>query len=149
MNRIKYILASLVLILSSCSNSTENSELHNKAEQTYEEAIQIHDDIMPKMGKIEKIKVDLKEYKADNQEDTAQVNALIIQLDEASQLMRMWMHSLKVYPQEIEEDAMKGHHHNSKADTSYQIHLKQKEEIITIQASINNSIEEADLFLKH
>lgn len=148
MKIIHYILAGLALMLSGCSNSTDNSEVRSRSEKTYEEAIQIHDDIMPKMGKIEKLKVDLKEYEVLNQEDSVQINALIIKLEDASLSMRMWMHTLKVYPQETAEEAIKGHHHNAKADTSYQIHAKQKEEIMAVQGKINSVINDAELFLK-
>lgn len=149
--KILNILQVLVcLSVLSCTNPSENSQELSEAEKTYEEAIKIHDQVMPKMDKIESLKLHLKELKGSHPEDSIQIDNQIKKLDNAFDAMMMWMHELKIYPQQTTEASHDGHHmHNLKADTTYQQHVKQKEEIITIQQSIHNAIQEAEVLLKN
>ncbi len=149
MKLVNKVIIVLSLLIVSCNNIKENSLEKSKAEETFEEAIRIHDEVMPKMGKLESLKAELKELKVLKQADSMQIEEQLVKLDEASLAMRMWMHQLKIFPKTNGVGESNGHAgHNSKADTSYQLHLDQKEDIISIQAAINNSIEEAESFLQ-
>ena len=140
------ILVLIYLVMVSCTSSPENS---SAAEKTFEEAIRIHDEVMPKMDKIESLKLKLKEMKNSHPEDSTQIDSQIKKLDNASEAMMMWMHELKIYPQQSAEASDDGHQmHNPQADTTYQVHVKQKEQIIIVQQSINTAIQQAEAILE-
>ncbi|WP_188462491.1 hypothetical protein [Marivirga lumbricoides] len=141
-----YILSLICLVMVSCTSSSENI---SAAEKTFEEAIKIHDEVMPKMDKIESLKLKLKEFEKSHPEDSTQIDSQIKKLDNVSEAMMMWMHELKIYPQQSDEASHDGHHmHNSQADTTYQVHIQQKAEIIIVQQLIYGAIQEAEEFMK-
>ncbi|MCA1762410.1 MAG: hypothetical protein LC664_05390 [Flavobacteriales bacterium] len=127
-------------------SETNTSTDISKAERIYNEAIEIHDEIMPKMGKLGSLQKDLEDLKAVHPEDSVKINEHISKLENASESMMLWMRELKQYPQGGQQQGRDKH--SSKADTSYALHAKQKSEIETVQDDMNMAIEEAKVLLE-
>ncbi|MBL6447594.1 hypothetical protein JMN32_14850 [Fulvivirga sp. 29W222] len=150
MKTVKYMsLAFVILGLLSCNNTEtkkDNAEdkTITKAEETYNEAIKVHDEIMPWMDRIQQIKDELQHLKDSIPQDSVQIDLHIQKLEDADKAMMAWMHGLKQYP----KDHSPNHHdhgeHNSKMDTTLEIHMSQKKQIIEVKQMMQDAMKEAE-----
>lgn len=75
----------------------KKTEVLSPSEALYKEVIRIHDDVMPKMSEIHRLKKKLRtKMKTDSTADHSTVLAALKQLDDADDGMMDWMAELKV-----------------------------------------------------
>lgn len=148
--KIGLILLTAIAVVS-CGDveksETNKSDNISKAERTYSDAIEIHDEIMPKMGKLGSLQNDLKELKTAHPEDSVKINEHISKLGKASEAMMIWMRELKQYPKGVGQQQGRDTQ-SAKTDTSYELHAKQKSEIETVRDNMTEAIEEATALLE-
>jgi hypothetical protein len=94
----------LLLIITACEQS--NQEL-------YDEVMEIHDEVMPKMDDLYKAKTALtkrlKENPDLNESDKKEIHAKIAQIDSASEGMMVWMRQFDPLPDSLGEDKAKAY----------------------------------------
>jgi hypothetical protein len=142
------LLPILVLsLLMSCSKSGDHSSMNHEADQAQEEGpnqtlynqlMDVHDEVMPRMDDIMKLKRTLQEQIANSPdmltERKQELEHVILNLDSASNQMMSWMHRI--------------HEFNPLADSVDQEKARdylesEMEEIKKVKELINESIEKA------
>ena len=108
----KLLLA--VLLLAACGKPSEHSdhddssEGDNPNEALYNQVMDVHDEVMPKMEDIYKLKKDLQEQIATTPdmvvERKRQLEAIISNLDSANNAMMDWMHKFSPLPDSIDQE---------------------------------------------
>jgi len=137
MKKILLILATLVFI-AACK---EEKKVSSTAEQM-KLVMKIHDDVMPKMGKISTLTNDLQK-KIDAKKSSGAEEKAIVDLKEANEAMMEWMRGFMVRfdPKEI-NDA-------SNLNEEKQIWLNEAEEKVkVVQEKMLSSIKTAEVLLK-
>lgn len=122
--------------------------------EIYIEAIEIHDEVMPKMEEIHRLKKQLQNridslQQADSvlhQEQIGQLQAGRLALEEAGEAMMHWMRTL--VPAEGSAAAEKGGRQNTAEGDKLAIQQKQKEEIVRVREQMLSSIENAKMLLQ-
>lgn len=128
--RFSYIIIALLTSLTLSCDRMENTEYS----QLYDEVMEIHDDVMPKMRDIHKAKKQIKKLK--NTELTEEISQQITSLDAADEAMMSWMANFKKPKMENMADNI--------------TYLKeQKESITQVRDVMLNTIEEAETFIKN
>ena len=102
----------LVLALAACDkgqNSTsEPAETDNPNQVLYDQVMDVHDEVMPKMDEIMKLKRELQEQIANTPdmviERKEQLEKMISNLDSASAAMMNWMHEFNPLPDTTEQE---------------------------------------------
>ncbi|MBK5280123.1 MAG: hypothetical protein JJE09_14795 [Bacteroidia bacterium] len=105
----------LALILTACGKSTEHSDHDNGSsdgdspnEALYNQAMEVHDEVMPRMNDIYKLKKDLQEQIANTPdmvvERKNQLVQIISNLDSANDAMMDWMHKFNPLPDSVEQE---------------------------------------------
>ena len=113
----KFFLLSLLLVWG-CGQKSHDQEAHDhmgddSVESTgndalYDQVMKVHDEVMPKMNDIYKLKEELK-GKIDNtaglaEEKKKEVESAILKLDSASQSMMVWMRGFNPVPDSLGEE---------------------------------------------
>ncbi len=142
-------LLSLLAIISimSCSRSSDHSGMNHDTEQTQEEGpnqalynqmMDVHDEVMPKMDDIMKLKRELQEQIANSPdmvvERKEELERVISNLDSASNSMMSWMHRIHEF------DPLADSVDQEKAREYLESEM---EEIRKVKELINESIEKA------
>lgn len=117
-------IIALITILASCGQKSHDHEGHDHDhdhahdhspdsetgpnQALYDEVMKVHDEVMPKMNDIYKLKQDLKK-KLDESKDLAddkrkEIEATIAQLDSASDGMMVWMREFNPIPDSVSEE---------------------------------------------
>ena len=112
-------LLTIITTLASCgqkSHDHEHDHAHDHEHDSetgpnqalYDEVMKVHDEVMPKMNDIYKLKQDLKK-KLDESKDLAedkkkQIEATIAKLDSASDGMMVWMREFDPIPDSVSEE---------------------------------------------
>lgn len=103
----------IILLLGACntkSNNGEDSHIEHESpnQALYNEVMKIHDEVMPKMNDIYKIKEELKKdiANAPDMVETKKKNmeSAILKLDGASEAMMDWMRNFDPLPDSLGED---------------------------------------------
>lgn len=100
---IRICAVSVLLCLYSCENP-------NKA--LYNEVMRIHDEVMPRMNDLYKIKLSLQQKLDTAELDTLQkeeVITKIAQIDAASDQMMIWMREFDPFPEGQDEDSSRAY----------------------------------------
>ena len=115
---MKSLLISTVffLVLISCGKTSEHaghseSEDGNTGEANqalYDQVMDIHDEVMPKMGDIYKMKIELLEKIANTpgmvEEKRKELEAIISNLDSTNNAMMDWMHNFNPLPDSVDQE---------------------------------------------
>lgn len=109
-----HLLFCVLVCLSACKDKSHESDHdHDRAEAggnqaLYDEVMNIHDEVMPKMNDIHRKKTELKEKLANNPgvsaEEKDKANAMIAKLDSAGESMMAWMREFRPLPDSLGED---------------------------------------------
>jgi regulator of replication initiation timing len=103
---MKTILPVLSLLTLSLSWGCEQKTQDNQA--LYDEVMKVHDEVMPKMDDIYKLKQELKKQMADSSNLTVEkkktIEATILRLDSASESMMVWMRNFNPLPDSLGEE---------------------------------------------
>jgi len=115
--RLQYIAFALLLLASACSKSDKHQGGHegesdnatdNPNEALYHQVMDIHDEVMPKMDDLYKLKRDLQEKIESTPdlvaEEKKNMENRIAHLDSASQLMMEWMHQFNPLPDSSDQE---------------------------------------------
>jgi hypothetical protein len=117
----RWILSILLVTAISCQqNSKEHDKDHahdadaadvvetSGNQELYNEVMKIHDEVMPKMNDIHKLKQELKEKltKAPKltEAEKMEIDAMIAKLDSAGESMMDWMHKFQPIPDSLGEE---------------------------------------------
>jgi Mg2+ and Co2+ transporter CorA len=118
MKRIPYILILTLFIMASCGGKTSDHSGHDGHEEDtddtnpntaiYNEVMNVHDEIMPKMEDIYKLKKEIEEKIAASpdmvMEKKKQLEQVISNLDSASNSMMDWMHKFNPLPDSVDQE---------------------------------------------
>lgn len=147
MKTLQFLSLLAILSMMSCSRSSDHSGMNHDAEQTQEEGpnqalynqmMDVHDEVMPKMDDIMKLKRQLQEQISNTPnmvtERKQELERVISNLDSASNSMMNWMHRI--------------HEFNPLADSVDQEKAREyleseMEEIKKVKELIDESIEKA------
>lgn len=102
MKSFQYLfILSLLVFGVSCSSKTEHTHQDDNAgtvttnDALYDEVMSIHDEVMPKMNDLYKLKEELKKQLAETsdltEEKRNELEAQIVKVEEASKSMMVWM----------------------------------------------------------
>jgi hypothetical protein len=106
----------IVLIMSACGQKTEeNNEqtagdpIESEGNQAlYEEVMKVHDEVMPKMNDMYKLKEELKNKIANTpalvEEKKKEIEGSILKLDSASESMMVWMRHFNPIPDSLGQE---------------------------------------------
>ena len=103
MKTILPVLSLFILTLAwSCGQKTQDNQA------LYDEVMKVHDEVMPKMDDIYKLKQELKKQMADSSTLTIEkkktIEATILTLDSASENMMVWMRNFNPLPDSLGEE---------------------------------------------
>ncbi len=91
----------------SCGQKTKDNQT------LYDEVMKVHDEVMPKMDDIYKLKQALKKQMADSSnlavEKRKTIEAAILRLDSASEGMMVWMRNFNPLPDSLGEEKARGY----------------------------------------
>ena len=95
-----------VLFLVSCGQHNTKENVYLEANRIFDQAIEVHDEVMPLMGDIMKLQSALKEKKDNiSDEKTIQkINESLQNLENAHSLMMDWMRNVTQIPDQSEVD---------------------------------------------
>jgi Mg2+ and Co2+ transporter CorA len=110
--KIRFLLLAALLILSSCSKNQQTpeaaSDSDNPNQILYDQVMDVHDEVMPKMDEIMKLKRSLQEQIANTPdmvvERKQQLEKMISNLDSASHAMMDWMHKFNPLPDSTDQE---------------------------------------------
>ena len=115
----------------------------SEQQQTWDQVMVIHDEVMPKMGTMHQLTKSLKkQWESNKSLDTAakeEVSIAIQELESADEGMWDWMHNLK---------QLKPLRESAKHDEIIQYLKDQEQSIILVREEMNNSMVKADSLLK-
>jgi regulator of replication initiation timing len=103
MKTILPLLSLFILnLVLSCGQKTQGNQA------LYDEVMKVHDEVMPKMDDIYKLKQELKKQIADSSalpmEKKKTIEATILRLDSASENMMVWMRNFNPLPDSLGEE---------------------------------------------
>ena len=105
------LLCTLAVLVGCKEKISPNQKLFN-------EVMDIHDEVMPKMNDIHKIKTGLREKMANNpdmpEEEKKETNAMIARLDSAGESMMAWMREFDPLPDSAGEETARRYLENEK-----------------------------------
>jgi hypothetical protein len=99
-----FILVSVAIILGACNNTGTTEKVSDEPstkmvtqQELWDQVMVVHDEVMPYMGKLNKIQKTLKENREalEDEELKTQVGKAIRDLEKADEGMWDWMHNLK------------------------------------------------------
>lgn len=95
-----YLLTFLLFI--SCSGNKKNSDKYTEAKELYKQSLDIHDEIMPKMGEIMQLQQKLKDKKdsISDQDKVSKIETSIQDLENINADMMQWMHNIPKVPEQ-------------------------------------------------
>lgn len=157
-NTVLLLFAATLMI--SCEGKKENTETNEVTALTvYQEAMKIHDEVMPHMdemyqlqGKLKKLNDSLRADSVANASKIAIVREKLSALEAANKDMMNWMHDVQDVPGATVAEG--GHEHHSadhaeasasKGSSDEQLHIQQeqKKRIEEVRVAMEKSIEEA------
>lgn len=106
------VFALAAFVFAACSNESETTTEENPSETLEKEVMAIHDEVMPKMGEVNKLKNDIKK-KADSlaeageEEASERLKVLADELEDAGNSMMAWMRQYK--PADLSEEKIKAY----------------------------------------
>jgi HEPN domain-containing protein len=114
MKNLKILFAVALFVLSACSKTGEHDHSeHDTAEESpnqalYDQVMDVHDEVMPRMDDLMKLKRELQEKIANTPdmvvEKKAQLEKIISNLDSASTAMMNWMHEFNPLPDSVDQE---------------------------------------------
>jgi len=146
--KISFSLLFVLFVVSiSCSQKGENNNAYYEAEKVFEEALQIHDEVMPLMGDIIKLQSNLRAKKENiTDENTLQkINETMQNLENAHNAMMVWMRNVTQVPDNIE--GMPEASDLPTPEEMLKIQEKSLQNIEEVKAAIIESMERANSLL--
>jgi len=112
--RLSFAILAMILLFA-CSKPSgheghdqKDANTDNPNEALYNQVMDVHDEVMPRMDDIYKLKRGLQEkleIKGISEEEKKDLESRIAHLDSASQLMMEWMHKFNPLPDSADQEA--------------------------------------------
>ena len=137
MKSILSLLTLSLFLFSSCNlNQNENNEQDYILKKLHNEVMQIHDDVMPKMSEIGRLKRQLKDFQKEGKhtEKADSIQLFIYQLQEADESMMNWMGDFKKPDYSNFENAQT-------------IYAKERVKITNVKNTMESTIRKAQAFI--
>ena len=154
--KINFKNAAALLLMSgmllACNNPKDSDDVYHVSREIYNQAIEIHDEVMPKMSQIMQLQKSLKATK-DNLEDEKvkiQVDSAINDLENAYDRMMTWMRNIPRIPEYNPNGNTEGMNGESLPDPE-ELKKSQRaslEEIKKVKVEIHESIDHAENLLE-
>lgn len=129
------VLLTSTILLISCNFNQIDSEAEYALKKMHDNVMEIHDEVMPRMTEIGKLKRQLKrKLKEDNVVKQDSIQQYIYQLEEADNAMMNWMGDFK-----------KPSFEDIKA--AEQVYITEKQKIIVVRDKMNSTISNVEMFL--
>ncbi len=136
MNHFKWILL-ISIFLISCNSSGVDSDVKYKLDNLHQEVMDVHDDVMPELGTINKLRKQLKKrLKDDTDPAKDKIQDLIYRLNDAEEAMMTWMGDFKK-PSYTDEAAARKVYRDEKVKIT-EVDRKIKEAIADAQNFLNS-----------
>jgi hypothetical protein len=147
-NRIVYL--SGVLILASCSGHQNQEDPYADSRQIYQEAIDVHDEVMPRMDRIMQLKKLLKTAREDVTDDSlrTRIDSSISELEAAHDDMMQWMRNIQPVPEHDPNENPEAGENLPEPDEMEEIQTRSLAEIRNVQENFNESIQLAEKLLE-
>jgi hypothetical protein len=130
MKTILPVLSLVTLLVWGCGEKSQDNQA------LYDDVMEVHDEVMPKMNDIYKLKEELKKQIADSpslvDEKKKAIESAILKLDSASERMMVWMRNFNPLPDSLGEEKARGYLE------------EQQEEIKKVKDDMLKAIEEAE-----
>jgi len=148
-NMVAFLLAAGFLI--ACHPAEENQDKYKDSREIYNHSIEIHDEVMPKMGKIMELQKSLKEIRDQLNDENRKIelDSAINRLENAHDEMMKWMRNIPGIPP-YNPNGVK----ENTGDISYpepqeleKLQRQSLEQIKKVKENINQSIEEGEKLL--
>lgn len=115
MKNLKSLFIVGLLVLAACSkggehkhSNSDSSTDDNPNQALYDQVMEVHDEVMPKMDDIMKLKRELQDKIANSPdmvvERKEQLEKVIANLDSASNAMMSWMHEFNPLPDSVDQE---------------------------------------------
>ncbi len=115
MKNLQILFVIGLLVMNACSKTSEHdhSEHDTETEESpnqalYDQVMDVHDEVMPRMDDLMKLKRELQEKIANTPdmvvEKKAQLEKVISNLDSASTAMMNWMHEFNPLPDSVDQE---------------------------------------------
>ena len=139
-SKLLFVLSTVVL--SACNSSgkreghsPESANADNPNQALYDQVMDIHDEIMPRVEDIYRLKKELQEKVASSKDLTAdkkqELELIVTQLDSADHLMMDWMHTFSPLPDSTDQEKARAYLES------------EMEKIKKVRELMNESIEKA------
>lgn len=150
------VIFSLVVVLAACDRKKENTDV--TALTVYQEAMKIHDELMPRMDEMYNLERKLKTLRdslgadsLNNSGKIAGINEKLSALEAANKDMMDWMHHVQDVPGAAPagQEHHAGHKSGNKENPEdmLKVQQEQKRRIEEVKAAMEKSIEEASRIL--
>ena len=138
------IAFALSFLIISCNQQKSEDNIYLEAEQVFDKAIEIHDEVMPLMGDIMKLQSILKEKKENisEEETIREINESLQYLEDAHSSMMDWMRNLTQIPDQADTDPEAPDFISS--GEMLAIQERSLEEVKKVKTAILESIEQAE-----
>lgn len=114
----KFLLLSLCIMALGCGQKSQDHDDHHHGDDNetreegnqalYDEVMKVHDEVMPKMNDIYKLREELKKQIANTpglvEEKKKELEGTIAKLDSASESMMVWMRNFNPLPDSLGEE---------------------------------------------
>ncbi|MBL7861617.1 MAG: hypothetical protein JNJ65_10685 [Cyclobacteriaceae bacterium] len=114
MNSTKGLALILLVSLMACGKGGEHRAQEDSSTESgpnqalYDQVMDVHDEVMPRMGEINRLQRELKEKIASSPdmiaERKAELEQVISNLDSASNAMMTWMHEFNPLPDSVDQE---------------------------------------------
>jgi Mg2+ and Co2+ transporter CorA len=139
MQHMKFTYIILLFIVVACGRQSEQkqeeSDADNPNQVLYDQVMDIHDEAMPRMDDIERLKRELKEEIVNSPdmvaERKAELEQIILNLDSAGNAMMDWMHKFNPLPDSADQEDARDYLEN------------EMEKIKKVRDRMNESIDKA------
>ena len=139
---MKYAYIALLFLSFACSKKSEHNhdetvpDGDNPNQVLYDQVMDIHDEVMPRMDDIERLKRELKEEITNTPDMVAErkveLEQVISNLDSAGTAMMDWMHKFNPLPDSVDQEEAREYLEN------------EMEKIKKVRDQMNESIEKAN-----
>jgi hypothetical protein len=140
------------LILLSCNSKKNSAYEYDESLKIYKQAIEIHDEVMPKMGRImelQKLLISKKE-KFTDETLASEVDSAVFDLENAHENMMVWMRNITPVPEENQDENKVEISGYERPDPNEMKEIQEEslEKIKLVKDYINKSIERAESLLE-
>lgn len=150
---LKYLpfLLSAVGILMTCQHANNNQDKYKDSREIYDRSIEVHDEVMPKMGKIMELQKSLKEIRdqLNDEHQKIELDSAINRLEGAHDGMMKWMRNIPKIPpfnpNGTEEDSWDENYPDP--EELEKLERQSLEQIKKVKENIDKSIEEGEKLL--